>query len=857
MDPACKLETGVYSGENAAPTAWQPVARNQLANTFYKVLHKERGGPGGAGWVALELLNSEGNRLWLRNTPVGSGEKDGIDQRWRCAVETGEITALVPKQKSHFVRLDTSHCTAISPILGSADDISSSTYTVTGASLFIGKKAQNRTIAVGVRLEAEGGEKRLTVPSTDFDACFVGSDRAPPPPEEAHALQAWLAGSNADETAPPGVSLETVEAVMGIDRKQCIDRKFESRPGLECHTPLLRLVTQPGPGPFGPNRVAWVRERLVNGLYFRDGRLVPPTKAVTVNALVRTPDLPRDSAFAASFNAALGSTIEDPSTQMRRAARGRFRLSQQAGDSQATHLVDIHINYAVPELQTSTEPHTHEYLAGKKQLPNPARPKAESAVQEAQERVAATERESELVEQGIQKAKELCDKGGDKAAKSASDAVGGGLWGWVASTTVSTGAGAACNGAQGLVEKKLVLDRIAAAKAQLDSANASLAGTPEELAVDDKRIYHYDATRYTRHGEATAKLQIAPVSKPSNVQLEYSVRVPFDASDTQIPDVPEVKLAGREAHPPSAADAERALAQALVPLVDQAILRWGAEREVGGDVGEVKPGTRSWMVLVARQAATDRPVKLLSDVLDDRKDTLAKRTVSYPVVMPEGLAGRCFTFGAIAVGSQEADVNLELSRSDGDDVIARDERSDADAAFEVCDLRAAHYRVKIDLVGPVPDSLLVSMFDSTPGRVAQDEVRTASMGIPAMPRRGEVLQLNGTGAVAFKGTAGQLVVGVIGDRDGDSIPDNVDRCPYEREIVNGYLDDDGCPDEPPPGWQPPAPVAPAVAAAAPKAAVSAPAPVAPSKPLSAHTDKPADAHSEKQTKKKKTVVFVP
>lgn len=33
------------------------------------------------------------------------------------------------------------------------------------------------------------------------------------------------------------------------------------------------------------------------------------------------------------------------------------------------------------------------------------------------------------------------------------------------------------------------------------------------------------------------------------------------------------------------------------------------------------------------------------------------------------------------------------------------------------------------------------------------------------------------------------------DRDGDGIPDAVDRCPDEREIVNGVEDDDGCPDD--------------------------------------------------------------
>jgi OOP family OmpA-OmpF porin len=36
----------------------------------------------------------------------------------------------------------------------------------------------------------------------------------------------------------------------------------------------------------------------------------------------------------------------------------------------------------------------------------------------------------------------------------------------------------------------------------------------------------------------------------------------------------------------------------------------------------------------------------------------------------------------------------------------------------------------------------------------------------------------------------------IGDRDGDGIPDNVDKCPDQPENYNGYQDEDGCPDDP-------------------------------------------------------------
>jgi OOP family OmpA-OmpF porin len=39
-------------------------------------------------------------------------------------------------------------------------------------------------------------------------------------------------------------------------------------------------------------------------------------------------------------------------------------------------------------------------------------------------------------------------------------------------------------------------------------------------------------------------------------------------------------------------------------------------------------------------------------------------------------------------------------------------------------------------------------------------------------------------------------VAAPGDRDGDGILDNVDKCPDEPENYNGYQDEDGCPDDP-------------------------------------------------------------
>jgi hypothetical protein len=149
------------------------------------------------------------------------------------------------------------------------------------------------------------------------------------------------------------------------------------------------------------------------------------------------------------------------------------------------------------------------------------------------------------------------------------------------------------------------------------------------------------------------------------------------------------------------------------------------------------------------------------------------------------------------------------------------------------------------------------MFESTPGRLSAEDVKAASLGLPTMPRRGEVLRLDGSGTVAFKGTAGKLVVGKVGDRDGDLIADDADRCPYEQEVKNGYLDEDGCPDEATGSAPSEVAAAPAPTAAptpAPTAALVS-APAAPSRAPGTADGKPNDKQSQK--KSKKTVVFVP
>jgi hypothetical protein len=797
IEPACELQAAPYTEGQGFPLPEQfvPVQPNALANTFYGVLDRAYY----ASAVTLLVADTEANRLWLRNRPAPHAEEASI--RWNCAVSTERIAGLKPRLSRKFVRLDASRCTALTPILGTGTDLSTSTYTVTDVSLFVGLPRESDggwtqgAVTVGIRVEAEGGAKRLTVPSSDFDECFVGADRSPPLPAEVEALREWLALKSPDVVAPPPVSLETVEAVMGVQRERCREQQFVGRSGLECRVPLLRQQNATRLGPFGTRAILLVRERAVDGLYFADGRLISPTEAVTMSAQVRLQGIRPRSSFARSFRAALDTSMADKQLQVRRATQARFRLlAPQASGEQATHSISVAVEYEIPKLEVLYETREHAYVAGTRREPNPAHAKARRAVADARGLLASAEQELEILERRLARAEQLCEAGA--SARAAPEAAGDGVVRWIASSVRSAAVDSGCNEAARAKERAVVQARIASAQQQLAAAEHTAANTPETVQVDIKRTRSYRARRFRRTGVARAEIAISPAHDEGRVELRYTAQVPFGAFDIEIPRIPEIGLRGTLASPPTAEDAEEALAKALVGQLDRAVAKWGVEREVGEDSGPVQPGTRSWMVLVARQAASNRAVRLLSDLLENRPQQLAKASLSFRVRMPDERAGRCFVFGAIAVGGG-TDVNLTLRRARGKAMtpVARDVRADPDASFEVCDLPSGGYDVVVDTHGAVPEGILVSMFESTPGRVSKADVSRATLGIPAMPRPDTLLYLNGTGRVWFKGAGGRVVKGRTGDRDGDGIADDADRCPYDPEIQNAFLDDDGCPDE--------------------------------------------------------------
>ncbi len=793
LQPACALQKNA-SQNKPGEKGWAGVEAKSLTNKTFKVIERITMTPVENGHerisVALKLMSVRTNDvMWLRNTPASSAEE--ATKRWSCAFDKAVIAKALPTLKAPVVELSVAsqECLSIAPIFGDVTNLTFSPYTVTGRTLFATKKGP----VVGVRLEAEGGEKALTVPARTLERCFVPADHPPPPPEEARQLAGWLRTGG----PPPNVSADTARIMTGLQLENCLKEGSGLTTHLECRMPILRIEAEKEAGPYGPPTIRLERDRFVDAVHLYAKRLIATSDVVTVNAAVRLRG--SSPAVAKAFNVELEKTLVDAASKQRR-AENAFRLlraTDVAAGVPASHWVDIELAFNIPEVAITTETRTHKYVAGQKTINNPKHAEAQRDVEtkrrELRSAKQALESAERLAASAGDSAEELCKKGTSQAADKLPFGLGA-VAGSVAGSACKKGVEKAVTSAEKSdVERK---------QRELEEAETALEGASRTIAVDDQRTYSYQAKVYRRSGDATARLTIASASTQAAPLLSTTVTFHFEASDFEHAASPEHFLSAKTAKTPSDEDVEHQLAASLLPRIDEAIIKWAAQRQVGGDIGDLEPGTRSWMVAVARNAASDRPVKLVSDLLETRQEELEKADLVFPVTMPKTLEKRCFTFAAIPLVAT-ADVNLELGRVNGDSFVpyARDARSNPDAAFEVCGLPMADYAVRATFASKKISTkgVLVSMFESTPGGATNQDTIAASKGIPTKPRKGEELALNGEGIVQYRGTNNKVVTGKTGDRDGDGILDDDDRCPYDPETMNGYLDEDGCPDVPPAG----------------------------------------------------------
>jgi hypothetical protein len=125
-------------------------------------------------------------------------------------------------------------------------------------------------------------------------------------------------------------------------------------------------------------------------------------------------------------------------------------------------------------------------------------------------------------------------------------------------------------------------------------------------------------------------------------------------------------------------------------------------------------GSRANLALLARHAASNRHVRLVSDLIEDRPATLAQPTIEYPIKVTTGV-GSCTALVAVPL-SRSADVNIVLRDKATRVLVGRDARGASEAAIDLCPLAPGDYVLDLTFGGDhIASPVAIGLFESTPG----------------------------------------------------------------------------------------------------------------------------------------------
>lgn len=682
--PSCALETA--TGDTLPESSWQPLTMNQLGGQTLPItdvrIHK-RDGNGVVQWVALALRDGPQSIRWVRNVP---NDDDGVvAASWRCVVDPTDKDRLAPHLFAPKARLavDSAACSHFTPVVGGPDDLSLVPYDVGDSALFASPELSaadardGKTGAfLGVRLKATGaGNGALTVRATDFDRCFVAAADATVSPDDTLRLERWLAQEAPDASATPDVPVGALRAVTGLDLTRCGHDGDGPAEHYECVVPSLRVSSITGSA-LGGRPLEIVRDRTLDAVHAYGGKLVPATDVVTHEVEVHTRVM--GGALGVELGKSLDASVLDPARQQTRASLGWRLLRPQdtTGVIDATDTLELDVTYATPAPDTLEARRARKWVVGKKSVPNPDFYRALRDY----ERVRA---ELEAV--------------------------------------LRLGGGAAPD------RRTVLKQRLADAKTKVDA-------TPKVITVDDVQPFTWWGKVIRRKGTATVKAILRGAD--GSAELTTSLDVPFEAVDTEDTADPAHGLVTKAAKAPTAGDADRALATALVDRIDDVVGGWLLQQHLGAAVAPpVKPATRAWALAAARRASNDRTLALVSDWSESRLDVLSSSMFTVPVDLPADSGSRCFVVTALPLDPRgDANLVFGVAPAKGSKrfvAIGRDARPAHEAAFELCGVAPGQYAVGVwaghDAETP---GFLISIFESTPGNARDDDMRTAATGAP-------------------------------------------------------------------------------------------------------------------------------
>jgi hypothetical protein len=709
LSPGCKLEMAP-AGERPADGSWKPIESTALVKGVYQVKDRRSGKTPAGVELALRVVDNVGTEAWLRNTPAADAGEAAV--RWRCAVDAAFVSANLPKLSAKVVRLEPSApgCNRLQPILGTAEQLTFAPYVAVGVGVFAGRvpthdeasRGQQGAIEVGVTLESAGGNKRWTVAAAQLDRCFVAADGPPPTEPDVKAVSAWLGGADPDVAPPPPAPGEALAAITGVPLARCL--RDGAGPTLEhdCREPAFTVAAVTGDGQFPGDALELRRTRVVDAARVVGGKLVAPAELLEVRYAVRIPGLRERAVLEA-----VRLSAEDPRREAFRRSNG-YKLERpferSTGPAKPAS-AEVQVTARAGELETVTEKVTRTY-ADKKQVSNPAHTKAERSLHAARAELARATLDAPLAALGRAGVDKACDGADAKFA-------------------------AVCPALTSRSAPDLGARRLAAANARVQQAEADLAKVAAKIEANDENTVATEAKVIRRKGEATVKVTLSGNGEP----FTTTMTMPVVAADSELPEDAEHKLPAKAAKPPTADDYDKAVARAVVHAIDAAILESRLARAVKGDVGNALPGTRARLAYIARRAASDRPVKLVSDALETRADVLALRRIVYAVKLPPDAKDRCWIFAATPI-DETVDLNLELGPLPSGGAASfvardRDARPAAHAAILVCGLAAGEHALSMTTSGSRAGAgFLVGLFDATPDAVSADEARATWKGAP-------------------------------------------------------------------------------------------------------------------------------
>jgi hypothetical protein len=683
--PACRLETA--TGDAMPSSTWQPLAMNALGGKTLDVADlriQKRDGQGHVQAVALALREGPQSIRWVRNPP--SDDEGAVASAWRCVTDPADKDHLAPhlaaRARKVRLALDSAACSYLTPVLGGPDDLSILPFEVGDQALFApaelpasAARDGSTNVFVGVRLSGADGHA-LTLRSDDLDRCFVAADDAAQDTAgDAPRVAQWLSQDAPDPAGAPDVPLAALRAATGVDLARCAHDGDGPAEHYECVVPSLRASMVSGSAVAG-KPLQLVRERTVDAVHVYGGRVVPATDAVARDVAV---NVRSDGSVAGAVAPLLEAAALDPKKQQARAALG-WRLIRRKDVNaivEPTDTLTLDVSYTVPAPATGSAQRKRTWVAGKKDVPNPA--------------FYRNLRDYERVRDEL--------------------------------STVLRAPGAVAPDWHSVLER-----RLADAKARVEA-------TPKQISVDDVQTFAWSGMVIRRSGVAKVKATLRATD--GTTLLTTALDVPFEAVDMDDLADPAHGIAAKPAKAPSPADVDKVLAAAIVERADQLIAQALLKAHLGAAAPpSVQPGSRPWALAVARRAVSDRPLALVSDWVETRPDVLKSPILTVAFDLPPDSKDRCFVFTAVPV-DPGGDANLVFgvppaAGSKRFVAIGRDARPDRDAAFELCNVAPGHYAVgawqghDVDQPG-----ILLSIFDSTPGAAHDDDLRAAASGAPS------------------------------------------------------------------------------------------------------------------------------